>query len=40
MPLAAQNTVRYLQSRGEEIDPITLDCEEYYRSLINKKGVF
>jgi len=37
---AAQNTVRYLQSRGEEIDPITLDCEEYYRSLINKKGVF
>ena len=37
---AAQNTVRYLEARGEEIDPITLDCMEYYRSALDKKGVF
>ena len=35
---AAQNTVKYLESRGEEIDPITLDCEAYYRSLLSQKG--
>lgn len=29
---AGQSTVRYLESRGEEIDPITRDCVEYYRS--------
>jgi nicotinate-nucleotide adenylyltransferase len=36
---AAQNTVRYLEARGEEIDPITLDCMEYYRSALDRKGV-
>ena len=26
----AENTVRYVESRGEEIDPITLEVIEYY----------
>ena len=28
----AQNTVRYLESRGEYIDPITLEAMDYYRT--------
>lgn len=35
---AAQNTIRYVRSKGEEIDPITLDCENYYRTRISEKG--
>ncbi len=35
---AAQNTIQYVQSKGEEIDPITLDTEEYYRSMMRQKG--
>lgn len=32
-----ESTVRYLESRGEDIDPITLEAVNYYRNLSNKK---
>lgn len=32
-----ESTVRYLESRGETIDPITLDCVDYYRSVTVKR---
>ncbi len=32
-----QSTVRYLESRGEDIDPITLEAVNYYRELNEKK---
>ena len=28
-----ESTVRYLESQGEDIDPITLEAVEYYRKL-------
>lgn len=32
-----ESTIRYLESRGEDIDPITLETVNYYQNKLNKK---
>lgn len=34
-----ESTVRYLESRGEDIDPITLETVNYYRGLLKKQPI-
>lgn len=34
----AGRTVQYLNSRGKAIDPVTLDCEAYYRAFKQKEN--
>ena len=34
-----ESTVRYLESRGEDIDPITLETVNYYRELLKKQPI-